>query len=115
MTVRGYLDKIKCPTLLSTGEFDPLGPLEDAIEAFEQLKSPKELWVFENQYHQQRSLSNLGGLDNYEYIFDWLNMAMTGKGLSKRHRRIAYIRENGDGPWGKCEWVPTVKPGQAYF
>ena len=115
MTVRGYLGRIKCPTLLSTGEFDPLCPLEDAIEAFGELNSPKEIWVFENQYHQQRSLSNLGGLDNYEYVFDWLRMAMTGKGLSRRHRRIAYIKENGDGPWGKCEWVPAVKPGQAYF
>ena len=35
MTVRGHLDKIKCPTLLATGEFDPLCPLEDAIEASE--------------------------------------------------------------------------------
>ena len=29
--------------------------------------------------------------------------------------RIAYIKESGDGPWGDCEWTPTVKPGQAYF
>ena len=41
--------------------------------------------------------------------------ALTGRGLPARHRRIAYIREAGDGPWGKCEWTPTVKPGQAYF
>ena len=114
MTVRGHLGKIKCPTLLVTGEFDPLCPLEDAIEAFEELKSPREMWVFENQYHPQRRLPNLGGLDNYEYIFDWLNVALN-KGLPQRHRRIAYIKENGDGPWGKCEWTPTVKPGQAYF
>jgi dipeptidyl aminopeptidase/acylaminoacyl peptidase len=114
MTVRGHLGKIKCPTLLSTGEFDPLCPLEDAIEAFAELNSPREMWIFENQYHQQRRLPNLGGLDNYEYIFDWLNVALN-QGLPQRHRRIAYIRENGDGPWGECEWTPTVKPGEAYF
>ena len=51
MTVRGYLGKIKCPTLLVTGEFDPLCPLEDAVEAYRDLKVPKEMWVFENQYH----------------------------------------------------------------
>ena len=28
MTVKGYADKVKCPTLLVTGEFDPLCPLE---------------------------------------------------------------------------------------
>jgi dipeptidyl aminopeptidase/acylaminoacyl peptidase len=115
MTVRGHLAKIKCPTLLSTGEFDPLCPLEDAIEAFEELTSPREMWVFENQYHPQRSLTNLGGLANHEYVLDWLSGALTGRGLPARHRRIAYIRENGDGPWGKCEWTPTVKAGQAYF
>jgi dipeptidyl aminopeptidase/acylaminoacyl peptidase len=115
MTTRGYLGKIRCPTLLSTGEFDPLCPLEQAIEAFGELKSPKEMWVFENQYHQQRHLSNLGGLDVYEYIFDWLNVVFKGKGLSKRHARTAYIREGGDGPWGDCAWEPPVGKGQAYF
>jgi dipeptidyl aminopeptidase/acylaminoacyl peptidase len=115
MTVRGELHKIQCPTLLSTGEYDPLCPLEDAIEAFGELKSPKELWVFENQYHQQRNLANLGGLNNYEYIFDWLGNVLMGKGLPRRHSRIAYIKENGDGPWGDCEWTPPVKAGQAYF
>lgn len=115
MTVRGHLAKIECPTLLTTGEFDPVCPLEEAIEAFGELKSPREMWIFENQYHPQRGLSNLGGLDNYEYLFDWLHNVLMGKGLPKGHRRIAYVKEHGDGPWGKCEWKPTVKPGQAYF
>ena len=115
MTVQGHLGKIKCPALLSTGEFDPLCPLEEAIEVFEELKVPKELWVFENQPHQQRFLSNLGGLGNHEYVFDWLHGVLLGKGLPKRHRRIAYIKEHGDGPWGECEWTPTVRPGQPYF
>jgi len=115
MTVRGHLGKIKCPTLLATGEYDPLSPLEDGIEAFGDLKVPKEMWVFENQYHQQRSLSNLGGLANHAYILDWLHEVLLGKGLSKRHSRIAYIKEKGDGPWGKCEWEPTVGPGVPYF
>lgn len=115
MTVRGHLAKIKCPTLLTTGEFDPVCPLEEAIEAFEELKSPREMWIFENQYHPQRGLSNLGGLDNWEYLFDWLRDVLMGKGLPKGYRRIAYVEEHGDGPWGKCEWKPTVKPGEAYF
>jgi dipeptidyl aminopeptidase/acylaminoacyl peptidase len=114
MTVRGHLGSIRCPTLLSTGEFDPLCPLEDTIEAYAELTSPKELWIFENQYHQQRRLSNLGGLDNYDYIFDWLGQVFD-TGLPAQHRRIAYIRENGDGPWGECDWAPTVRGGQAYF
>ena len=51
MTVKGYADKVKCPTLLATGEFDPLCPLEDAVEVYEDLTCKKELWVIEDQFH----------------------------------------------------------------
>ena len=61
MTVRGHLGAITCPTLLITGEFDPLCPLEDAIEAYQELTTQKELWVIENQYHPLWSIGNLGG------------------------------------------------------
>ena len=115
MTVRGHLDKITCPTLLVTGEFDPLCPLEDAVEAFDDLRVPKEMWVFENQYHPLWSIANLGGLDCHDYVLDWLQMTMMGKKLSRRHKRIAYIREHGDGPFGNCEWAPPIRRGQAYF
>lgn len=115
MTLDGYLEKIRCPTLLATGEFDPLSPLEDAIGAFDKLRTPKELWVFENQFHQLKGLENLGGLDGHNYVFDWLEGALSKPGLKKNHRRRAYIRVDGDGPWGRCDWIPPVKSGQAYF
>ncbi len=115
MTVRGYLDKIKCPTLLVTGEFDPLCPLEDAVEAFDDLKVPKEMWVMENQYHPLWGLQNLGGLDCHEYVLDWLQALFSKKMTPKKSGRIAYVAENGDGPWGDCEWTPPIKRGQAYF
>ncbi len=115
MTVRGYLGKIKCPTLLVTGEFDPLCPLEDAVEAFDDLKVPKEMWVMENQYHPLWGLQNLGGLDCHEYVLDWLQALFSKKMMPKKSGRIAYVKENGDGPWGDCEWTPPIKRGQAYF
>jgi dipeptidyl aminopeptidase/acylaminoacyl peptidase len=115
MTVRGYLGKVKCPTLLVTGEFDPLCPLEDVVEAYHDLKVPKEMWVFENQYHPLWSISNLGGMDNHDYVMDWLKGLFSGKRVPTKRGRIAYIRENGDGPWGKCDWTPPINPGQAYF
>ncbi len=115
MTVRGYLGKIKCPTLLVTGEFDPLCPLEDAVEAFDDLKVPKEMWVMENQYHPLWGLQNLGGLDCHEYVLDWLQALFSKKLTPKKSGRIAYVAENGDGPWGNCEWTPPIKRGQAYF
>ena len=115
MTVRGYLGKITCPTLLVTGEFDPLCPLEDAVEAFDDLKVPKEMWVMENQYHPLWGLQNLGGLDCHEYVLDWLQALFSKKMTPKKSGRIAYVKEHGDGPWGDCEWTPPIKRGQAYF
>jgi pimeloyl-ACP methyl ester carboxylesterase len=115
MTVRGHLDKIKCPTLLVTGEFDPLCPLEDAIEAYDDLKVPKEMWVFENQYHPLWSIGNLGGMDCHDYVFDWLQNFFDGTHKPTKEGSISYIKENGDGPWSECEWEPPVERGQAYF
>jgi fermentation-respiration switch protein FrsA (DUF1100 family) len=114
MTVRGHLGRVTCPTLLVTGEFDPLCPLEDAVEAYEELQVAKELWVLENQFHPLWKLANLGSLDCHEYVLDWLGRALAG-GIPAGHRRIAYARQHGDGPFGACEWTPPVGPGQAYF
>ena len=115
MTVRGCLGKVRCPTLLVTGEFDPLCPLEDAVEAYGELKVPREMWVIENQYHPLWGIANLGGLDCHDYVMDWLKGLFSGKRVPTKRGRIAYVRENGDGPWGRCEWVPPIKAGQAYF
>ena len=30
-------------------------------------------------------------------------------------KRIAYVSNKGDGPFGDCEWKPTIKSGEAYF
>jgi pimeloyl-ACP methyl ester carboxylesterase len=113
MTVKGYMDKVQCPTLLVMGEFDPLCPLEDAIEVYEELTCKKEMWVFENQFHPLVNLKNLGGLDNHQYIVDWLHRALFDGKVNDD--RVAYVKENGEGPFGNCEWTPPVKPGQPYF
>lgn len=115
MTVRGYMGKIRCPTLLVMGEFDPLCPLEDAFDAYQELKVPKEMWVFENQFHPLWGLSNLGGMDTHDYVLDWLRSVFSGERTLTKRGRIGYIRESGDGPWGDCEWTPPVTGGQAYF
>src|SRR5690606_25140425 len=115
MTVRGYLDRIQCPTLLMMGEFDPLCPLEDAIAAYEELQTEKEMWVIENQYHPLWGIENLGGLDCHDYALDWLQRFFSGKARPTREGSIKYIREHGLGPWSDCEWTPPVPPDVAYF
>ena len=113
MTVKGYADKVECPTLLVTGEFDPLCPLEDAIEVYQDLTAPKEMWVIEDQFHPLWGIPNLGKLDCHHYIADWLQRALIGGKTNQD--RIAYVANKGDGPFGDCEWTPTVGPGEAYF
>jgi dipeptidyl aminopeptidase/acylaminoacyl peptidase len=115
MTVIGHLGAIRCPTLLVTGEFDPLCPLEDAIAAYQELTTEKELWVLENQYHPLWSLGNLGGLDVHDYALDWIQGVFTRRRSPTKQGRIAYIKEHGMGPWSDCEWTPPVGPTHAYF
>ena len=117
MTVKGYSEKIKCPTLLVTGEFDPLCPLEDAIEVFEDLTCKKEMWVIEDQFHPLWNIPNLGKLDCHHYTVDWLQRVLFSKNSNEgvSDGRIAYVRNHGDGPFGDCEWNPTVGPNQSYF
>ena len=113
MTVKGYADKITCPTLLVTGEFDPLCPLEDAIEVYQDLTCNKEMWVIEDQFHPLWGLPNLGGLDCHQYVIDWLHRVLLDGNTNSD--RVAYVKNSGDGPFGDCEWQPTVGPNQAYF
>jgi dipeptidyl aminopeptidase/acylaminoacyl peptidase len=115
MTVRGKLGTIACPTLMITGEFDPLCPLEDALAAYEELIVPRELWIFENQYHPLWSLGNLGGLDCHDYALDWLQAVLSKSRTPTKAGRIAYITENGTGPWGDCDWQPPTGPSHPYF
>jgi hypothetical protein len=46
---------------------------------------------------------------------DWLKGLFSKKRVPTRKGRIAYVREQGDGPWGRCDWVPPTRRGQAYF
>ena len=100
-------------TLLVTGEFDPLCPLEDAIEVYGDLTCRKEMWVVEDQFHPLWGLPNLGGLYCHDYVADWCARALIDGKTEKDG--IAYVEVKGDGPFGDCEWTPPVGPNEAYF
>jgi dipeptidyl aminopeptidase/acylaminoacyl peptidase len=84
MTLEPLAGRIECPTLLVMGEFDELCPLEDGENLYEQLKCPKELWVYENETH------TFGGRlpDFYLQVADWMRDALDGKLPSGHARRI---------------------------
>lgn len=95
-TLKGHAERVRCPVLMATGEFDPLNPLEDAEAVFEALAGPKEMWVFEDEFHPINHLEALAGVWTFQYVADWLQRAFDGK-IPPSHKRKAYIRKNGEG------------------
>jgi dipeptidyl aminopeptidase/acylaminoacyl peptidase len=47
MTMEGYMEKIRCPTLVVTGEYDPRAPIAEVYRLMDQMKAPYELWARE--------------------------------------------------------------------
>jgi dipeptidyl aminopeptidase/acylaminoacyl peptidase len=99
MTTVGYADKIKCPTLLTMGEYDPLCHLKDAVEFFDELKCPKELWVFENEFHRISQREGIGRLEIYPFIADWLRDELDGRHPANLNKTVLVPQKSGAGPY----------------
>jgi hypothetical protein len=87
--------------LLAAGEFDPLSPLDEIYRLYDQIKAPKELWVFSDQHHNP---SITGGGHTYVWqqdihgvMCDWLRERFEGKEL--RHPgQVVYVDNSSAGP-----------------
>lgn len=95
-TLKGHADRVRCPVLMATGEFDPLNPLEDAEAAFEALSGPKELWIFEDEFHPIIAPKALCGRRTFHLVAEWMSRALSGE-IAPDHTRKAFIKQNGDG------------------
>ena len=96
LSLKPDVGNISCPTLMATGEFDPLSPLEDADAIFDHINAPKEMWVFEDEFHPIRAPEALSGHGIFHYIASWMKKALDDefvKGFSKRR----FISKNGNG------------------
>ena len=104
MHLQGYGKRTHCACLVTTGEYDPLAPLEQTLALFEELAGPKELWVFENDFHTSgkggSGMKNLAGLSLYPFIADWLQDALAGRLPKDLNRRILVPQSSGPGPYG---------------
>lgn len=96
MTLKGHAERVTCPVLMATGEFDPLNPLEDAEAVYEALGGPKEMWIFEDEFHPIRSPKALGGRATTHFLAEWMSRALSGK-IPAGHARKAFIKVNGEG------------------
>jgi alpha-beta hydrolase superfamily lysophospholipase len=99
LTLKNHAKNVMCPALMATGEFDPLNPLEDAEAVFEALPGPKEMWIFEDEFHPIFSPAALAGQATFHFVAEWMQNAMNGE-LDNKFERKAYVRKSGEGFFG---------------
>jgi alpha-beta hydrolase superfamily lysophospholipase len=95
-TLKNHAARILCPVLMATGEFDPLNPLEDAESVFEALSGPKEMWIFEDEFHPISAPKALGGHTTFHFLAEWMRRALAGE-IKQELNRKTLVHCNGDG------------------
>jgi dipeptidyl aminopeptidase/acylaminoacyl peptidase len=111
MTLVGRARDIDCPTLMITGEYDPLCTVGESLRVYDELRAPKEIWVFENEFHRVTNSKALGGAAIHGFMVDWLKDAMDGK-LPADHHREVLIPQKGRGPF-EPDGAQIFLPGRA--
>ncbi len=111
MTLVGRAREITCPTLMISGEYDPLCPVDEVLQVYDEVRAPKELWVFENEFHRVTNSKALGGAAIHGFMVDWLKDAMDGK-IGQDHRREVLVPPHGTGPFGQAG-AKIFLPGRA--
>jgi cephalosporin-C deacetylase-like acetyl esterase len=100
MNVAGKEAGITAPTLLTTGEYDARSPVELVYEFYDKIKAPKELWVYEDAYHQTLMFPAQGQrMDCHSMGMDWILDALAGK-FPAGYERKMFLRSGGGGPHG---------------
>ena len=101
MTMDGLMDKITCPTLIVTGEYDPRAPVEEVYRLFDQMQAPAELWVLPDQHHNgsitQKGRSSVWEADIHAFVCDWLRERFNGVPL-KHPGKSLWVDPAGAGP-----------------
>lgn len=99
MTTAGYGAQITCPTLMVTGEYDPLAHLEATLDLFAEIQAPKELWVFEDEFHRVQGREGIAGLELHFFLADWVRDALDGKLPANLNRIVLIPQKRGAGPY----------------
>ncbi|MFD4394606.1 alpha/beta hydrolase [Kitasatospora sp. NPDC058478] len=107
MPLGDLVQEIDCPVLYGIGEFDELTRLEQALANYERIRAPKELRVYENEFHP------LGGVaaEIFRFGAEWIERALNGEfaeaGRDVRH----YVHHDGrttDGTANPTWWLGAV-------
>ena len=79
MAIEGREGNIKCPVLLTAGEYDARSPVELVYNFYDNITAPKELWVYEDMYHW----TNLFGGSNEHQDCHSMGMGLDGRGAGR--------------------------------
>ncbi|MCC7486991.1 MAG: prolyl oligopeptidase family serine peptidase [Burkholderiales bacterium] len=91
------LARIEAISLLVVGEYDPMTPLEEAVDIFEALKGPREFWLMENDGHGSGPSSHLGGYHRLHAVADWMLDALAGRKDARLDRKVVIHPNRGRG------------------
>jgi alpha-beta hydrolase superfamily lysophospholipase len=95
MTLEGSMSRISAPTLMVVGEYDHRDPIEEVYALFDELRAPKELWVFADQLHKSKLAG--GGDTVYNLMLDWLVDRLEGR-PHPNDGEVLYLEPGGAGP-----------------
>jgi pimeloyl-ACP methyl ester carboxylesterase len=91
MSLKDRVGKIQIPYLIVTGENDELTTLEGTREIYDLLPGPKELWVYQREFHPIGPPAN----EWLNASMDWLQKAIDGK-IEKGWRYQVFITKDGE-------------------
>jgi cephalosporin-C deacetylase-like acetyl esterase len=104
MSLEAIAPKVKVPYLIVMGENDEVTTIEGTVKTYEQLQGPKELWIYQHEFHGV-------GPQSDEWLnasLDWLDAALTDKFKPGHDHRFfitkggEYIEGTGEPTW----WNP---------
>ena len=122
MKVVEQASRIRCPTLLTVGEYDPRSPLGEVEEIYDLMTCDRQLLIFEDQHHNctpsghtfaaERGIWNH---DAYWLAFDWIGDRIAGRPV-EGSGEVTFVKAGGpgvdsSGPILARDWVEALPPG----
>ena len=90
MSLKEVAPSIRIPYLIVTGENDELTTLEGTKEVYDLIAGPKEMWVYQHEFHPIGPPAN----EWLNASLDWLQRALEGK-IDAQHPYQVFITKDG--------------------
>jgi cephalosporin-C deacetylase-like acetyl esterase len=109
MPLGDLVTRITRPVLMGIGEFDELTPVQNALATYERITGPKEMRVYENDFHPLGKYA----AEVFTFGAEWILRAVNGEfdqpGRDERH----FMREDGGATQDTADpqwWLGATPP-----